>query len=347
MNSGKRYVQEAVTTISNGIETATTAVVDAYNYVSAQAYSAYESVVAAATQIKCNAQNFVENIDWGKMARGAFTVVGGAILVAGMATIVVATGGAAIAAVPTLLSIGATAVTTGVVTGGMAATAITAAITIGTTAAAAGALVTGVADVVEGLDTVKKGLFNEEGSGFNFVRDTIFEGNEDSYYLMQAVLSQGAYAGYTAVQMSGVLDDKPEQSTSTESVNQGNDSEGASEGQKTNIIVSVSTESEDAGGVQREVETPINSGNARPDKTSTANSVYEQINPDGSVKSRTFYDENGNQFSRQDFDHTHFDKNTQQDYQPHEHNYSYNSQGQRNGDSVIALPDGYTNEATK
>lgn len=32
------------------------------------------------------------------------------------------------------------------------------------------------------------------------------------------------------------------------------------------------------------------------------------MNPDGTVKSRVFYDENGNQFSRQDFDHIHFDK---------------------------------------
>lgn len=32
------------------------------------------------------------------------------------------------------------------------------------------------------------------------------------------------------------------------------------------------------------------------------------MNPDGTVKSRAFYDENGNQFSRQDFDHRHFDK---------------------------------------
>ena len=37
-------------------------------------------------------------------------------------------------------------------------------------------------------------------------------------------------------------------------------------------------------------------------------SGYEQMNPDGTVKSRAFYDENGNQFSRQDFDHIHFDK---------------------------------------
>ncbi len=31
------------------------------------------------------------------------------------------------------------------------------------------------------------------------------------------------------------------------------------------------------------------------------------MNPDGTVKSRAFYDANGWQFNRQDFDHSHFD----------------------------------------
>ena len=70
-------------------------------------------------------------------------------------------------------------------------------------------------------------------------------------------------------------------------------------------------------------ETPINQGTSKPPQKSTPNSVYEQLNPDGTVKSRVFYDENGNQFNRQDFDHTHFDKNTQQNLQPHEHDYHY------------------------
>ena len=76
----------------------------------------------------------------------------------------------------------------------------------------------------------------------------------------------------------------------------------------------------------------------------TPNSIYEQMNPDGTVKSRAFYDENGNQFSRQDFDHRHFDKKTKQYYQPHEHNYSYNENGQPTGKSDGPLSKGYSNQ---
>ena len=95
------------------------------------------------------------------------------------------------------------------------------------------------------------------------------------------------------------------------------------------------------------VETPINSGTSRPRDTSTPNSIYEQLNSDGTVKSRAFYDQNGNQISRQDFDHPHFDKRTQQHYQPHEHNYSYNEFGQRNGKSDGPIPGGYSNQSTE
>ncbi len=55
----------------------------------------------------------------------------------------------------------------------------------------------------------------------------------------------------------------------------------------------------------------ITTGNSKPPDNSTPNTIYEQLNPDGTVKSRSFYDENGREFSRQDFDHEHFDKTTQ------------------------------------
>ena len=93
-------------------------------------------------------------------------------------------------------------------------------------------------------------------------------------------------------------------------------------------------------------DTPINSGVSKPRDVATPNSIYEQMNPDGTVKSRAFYDENGNQFSRQDFDHRHFDKKTKQYYQPHEHNYSYNENGQPTGKSDGPLPKGYSNKPT-
>ena len=76
-------------------------------------------------------------------------------------------------------------------------------------------------------------------------------------------------------------------------------------------------------------------------------SIYEQLNPDGTVKSRAFYDANGRQFNRQDFDHPHFDKNTQQYYQPHEHSYHYNENGYRDGVWDGPLTPGYNNLPTK
>jgi RHS repeat-associated protein len=90
-------------------------------------------------------------------------------------------------------------------------------------------------------------------------------------------------------------------------------------------------------------ETPIDQGAGRAPSTGEPNSIYEQLNSDGSVKSRTFYNEDGQPFARQDFDHEHFDKDTQQYLQPHEHNYDYNESGQPNGSSVRPVPPGYNN----
>lgn len=95
-------------------------------------------------------------------------------------------------------------------------------------------------------------------------------------------------------------------------------------------------------------ETPIFTGKSKPwDDGATPNSIYEQINPDGTVRSRSFYDDRGMEFNRQDFDHQHFDKNTQQYYQPHEHSYSYNANGQINGKWSGPLTPGYNNLPSK
>lgn len=40
--------------------------------------------------------------------------------------------------------------------------------------------------------------------------------------------------------------------------------------------------------------TPVNKGTSKLPQISTPNSIYEQLNPDGTVKSRAFYDDNGN-----------------------------------------------------
>ena len=95
-------------------------------------------------------------------------------------------------------------------------------------------------------------------------------------------------------------------------------------------------------------ETPIFTGKSQPwDSGSMPNSIYEQVNPDGTVKSRAFYDEKGRQLNRQDFDHEHFDKKTKQYYQPHEYSYHYNENGYRDGVWDGALTPGYNNCPTQ
>ncbi len=92
--------------------------------------------------------------------------------------------------------------------------------------------------------------------------------------------------------------------------------------------------------------TPVNSGISKAPKTSKPNSIYEQLNPDGTVKSRTFYNESGKAFSRQDFDHEHFIKELNDKSKPHEHNYLYNIDGYPNGKYEVSLPNGYDNIPT-
>ncbi len=65
------------------------------------------------------------------------------------------------------------------------------------------------------------------------------------------------------------------------------------------------------------------------------NSIYVQLDQRGKLQLQTFYNEKGQPFSRQDFNHPHGD------FQPHEHNFSYNSKGQPTGKNVIPLSPGY------
>jgi hypothetical protein len=97
-----------------------------------------------------------------------------------------------------------------------------------------------------------------------------------------------------------------------------------------------------AGGATN--KTVTNTGHSRARDNSTPNSIYEQIADDGTVQSRTFYDDAGRRFSRQDFTQSHYNKELQQELKPHEHNFTFNDVGQRDGKSVIPLPPGYTNK---
>ncbi len=61
----------------------------------------------------------------------------------------------------------------------------------------------------------------------------------------------------------------------------------------------------------------------------------------GGVRCRTFYDDNGRPFSRQDFDHPHGGM------QPHEHNRSFDAKGRPvTSEEVKPLPPGYNDKPT-
>lgn len=76
-------------------------------------------------------------------------------------------------------------------------------------------------------------------------------------------------------------------------------------------------------------------------------SIYEQIGEDGMVRKRAFYDERGNQFNRQDFDHAHYVEGTRKKEQPHEYSYGYNNKNQRIYSIADVLKPGYDNRPTR
>ena len=87
-------------------------------------------------------------------------------------------------------------------------------------------------------------------------------------------------------------------------------------------------------------KTRTNSGTSRPTTPNEPNSIYEQVDPKtGDVRSRTFHDDNGRPFSRQDFDHEHGG------LQPHEHNRQFDGSGRPvTGETVREVPPGYDNK---
>jgi len=83
----------------------------------------------------------------------------------------------------------------------------------------------------------------------------------------------------------------------------------------------------------------INRGDWQAPKQGPSDSIYEQVDPDtGKVRSRTFYDSNGNPISRQDFDHSHGGM------QPHEHLFQFYPNGMpMKPRETRPLPPGYDN----
>jgi hypothetical protein len=89
--------------------------------------------------------------------------------------------------------------------------------------------------------------------------------------------------------------------------------------------------------------TPVTSGMGRHPRSGTPNSIYEQLDSGGNVRSRTFYDENGRPFTRQDFDHTHGKIQG-----PHEQHRRFDASGKPITPKTInPLPPGYDNLPTR
>jgi hypothetical protein len=83
--------------------------------------------------------------------------------------------------------------------------------------------------------------------------------------------------------------------------------------------------------------TDVQQGKGRAPQQGRPNSIYEQVDDKGNVRSRTFYDENGRSFSRQDFDHSHGGM------QPHEHQRQFDASGRPVTKETVIQPDGYNN----
>jgi RHS repeat-associated protein len=88
--------------------------------------------------------------------------------------------------------------------------------------------------------------------------------------------------------------------------------------------------------------TPVTHSTSQAPFKGTPNSIHEQTDASGkTVNSRTFYDENGHMFARQDFDHSHGGM------QPHEHRHSFNAAGQPiTSKTHVPVPPGYDRTPT-
>jgi hypothetical protein len=100
-----------------------------------------------------------------------------------------------------------------------------------------------------------------------------------------------------------------------------------------------------SGGEKGKIETPVIQDTSRAPEVGVPNSIHELVDQKtGQVRSRTFADENGRSFSRQDFDHPHGKGRTNI---PHEHNRTFNSEGRPlTKETVRDVPPGYNSNPT-
>lgn len=78
---------------------------------------------------------------------------------------------------------------------------------LGTTAAGGTAAFMGAADTFEGIANICSGLSGGEYEAPHFIRDTLFEENPEAYYIIEAIVSQGAVIGEAWIyQNQGLVD---------------------------------------------------------------------------------------------------------------------------------------------
>ena len=84
----------------------------------------------------------------------------------------------------------------------------------------------------------------------------------------------------------------------------------------------------------------VTQGKSRAPKNGRPGSIYEQVDNNGNVTSRTEYGDNGKPEYRDDLSgRPHYDKNTDQYLDQHRHTYKYNDRGQPIGETVSSIPD--------
>jgi len=88
----------------------------------------------------------------------------------------------------------------------------------------------------------------------------------------------------------------------------------------------------DNSGNTGDPNTNFTQGTGKAPPRGQPNSIYEQINNKGALRSRTMYNSEGRPEIRLDFDHPHGNYSG-----PHQHNFTYNENGFRIGDTITDI----------
>ena len=97
-------------------------------------------------------------------------------------------------------------------------------------------------------------------------------------------------------------------------------------------------EAEESGAAGKGNTGRVTQGKPRAPKTGTPGSVYEQVDNEGNVMSRTTYGNNGQPEHRDDYKgKPHYDKKTGKYLRQHRHSFKYNDKGQPIGETVSPI----------